>query len=154
MSGFRGEHAIRSHSFDLPMALAEAFALFEPEGERAWAPGWDPRYVYPADGRAQKGMVFVTDAGGEETLWLVLRHEPEAGAVEYARVTPGNRVAIVRVLCEANDARSTRITVSYEYTGLSEAGNEYVRSMNVEHFAGFIESWKELIMKGVTCSSK
>ena len=145
MSGFRGERAVRSHAFELPMALSRAFALFEPEGERAWAPGWDPKYVHPADGRAQKGMVFTTDADGEETLWLVLRHEPGAGAVEYARITPGNRAAIVRVLCEALARDSTRVTVSYEYTGLSEAGNAYVRSMDEPRFKEFIESWQGLI---------
>jgi len=147
VSAFRGERALRSHSFDLPMPLSAAFPLFEPEGERAWAPGWDPRYVYPADGRPQKGMVFVTDAGDEETLWLVLRHEPEKGAVEYARMTPGNRVAIVRVLCAPADSGSTRVTVSYEYTGLSEAGNAYVRAMDEAGFREFVESWRTMILK-------
>ena len=145
MSAFVGERVLRSHSFDLAMPLSAAFPLFEPEGERAWAPGWDPQYVYPADGRPEKGMVFVTDANDEETLWLVLRHEPGAGAVEYARVTPGNRVAIVRVQCDAIDAGSTRVTVSYEYTGLSEEGNAYVRSMDEGAYRAFIESWGEMI---------
>jgi hypothetical protein len=147
VSAFRGERALRSHSFDLPMALSAAFPLFEPEGERAWAPGWDPKYVYPHDGRPQKGMVFVTDADAEETLWLVLRHDPGAGAVEYARVTPGNRVAIVRVQCEAIDKGSTRVNVSYEYTGLSDAGNGYVRSMDETRFRDFIKSWRAAIME-------
>jgi len=146
VSAFRGERALRSHSFDLPMPLSAAFPLFEPEGERAWAPGWDPRYVYPADGTAQAGMVFVTDAGEEETLWLVLRHEP-AAAVEYARITPGNRAAIVRVRCQAIGADATRVYVSYEYTGLSEAGNAYVRSMDEARFREFIASWREMILK-------
>jgi hypothetical protein len=140
-----GERAVRSHSFDLPLPLAKAFPLFEPEGERAWAPGWEPKYVHPADGRARKGMVFTTDAGGEETLWLVLDHDPGAGAVEYARITPGHRVAIVRVKCAPIDAGATRVTVSYEYTGLSAAGNDYVRSMDEARFRESIESWKALI---------
>ena len=150
MSAFRGERALRSHSFDLPMPLSAAFPLFEPEGERAWAPGWDPTYVYPADGRPEKGMVFVTGLDQEETLWLVLRHDAEAGAVEYARVTTGNRVAIVRVQCDAFDEGSTRVTVSYEYTGLSESGNDYVRSMDETRFREFIESWKAAIMEAQT----
>jgi len=148
VSAFRGERALRSHSFDLPMPLSAAFPLFEPEGERAWAPGWEPTYVYPPDGRPQKGMVFVTDADDEATLWLVLRHEPGAGAVEYARITPGTRVAIVRVQCTALDAGATRVTVSYEYTGLSDAGNTYVRAMDDGSFREFIASWKELILGG------
>jgi len=145
VSGFRGERAVRSHAFDLPMPCAQAFPLFTPEGERTWAPGWDPKYVYPADGAVQKGMVFVTDADAEETLWLVLRHEPHVGAVEYARITPGNRMAIVRVRCEAIGSGATRVTVSYEYTGLSEAGNAYVQSMDEASYRAFIDSWGEAI---------
>ena len=57
MSAFIGERALRSHSFELPLPMPEAFRFFEPEGERAWAPGWNPAYVYPASGAPEKGMV-------------------------------------------------------------------------------------------------
>jgi len=52
MTPFRAEHCERSHSFTVALPVAEAFRLFEPEGERRWAEGWDPRYLHPADGRA------------------------------------------------------------------------------------------------------
>ena len=147
MTAFVGERALRSHSFDLPLPVADAFHFFEPEGERSWAPGWEPRYVYPADGRTEKGMVFTTGEGDELTIWIVLGHAPEAGAVEYARITPGARLAIVRVQCMPIDAAKSRVTVSYEFTGLSEAGNAYVRSMDEPNYRAFIESWSEAIRK-------
>ena len=96
---FAGERATRSHSFVVALASREAFALFEPEGERAWAQGWDPQYVHPRDGRAEAGMVFTTDHGGENTIWIMTRHEPAAGLVEYVRTTPGSRIATVMVQC-------------------------------------------------------
>jgi hypothetical protein len=145
MPAFIGERAVRSHAFDLPLPMSEAFRFFEPEGERAWAPGWNPAYVYPASGEPGKGMVFTTGEGEEHTIWIVMHYAPATGAVEYARITPNVRTAIVRVQCSPVDTRNTRVTVSYEYTGLSEAGNAYVRTMDEAAYRAFIDSWGETI---------
>ena len=142
---FVAERAIRSHSFALALPVSRAFPLFEPEGERAWARGWDPEYLHPADGRAEAGMVFTTSHGGEDTVWLVTRHEPPSGIVEYARVTPGSRIATVLVQCARLDAARTRVTVIYAFTGLSEAGNAYVRAMDEARYAEMIEGWARAI---------
>jgi hypothetical protein len=141
VSGFAGEHAVRSHAFTVKLPIARAFPLFEPEGERAWAPGWDPQYVHPASGNPETGMVFTTAAGGEQTLWMILRHEPRSGIVEYLRVTPASRLAHVLVECLAVGDNETRVTVTYAYTGLSESGNAYVRGMDEKQYRDFIESW-------------
>jgi hypothetical protein len=141
MIDFIAERAERSHSFVVALPLAEAFELFTPEGERAWAQGWDPRYMYPADGRTEQGMVFVTTHNGETTIWTMVRHDRPGGIVEYLRTTPGSRVASVLVQCTATDAARTRVTVVYRFTGLSEAGNEYVRSMDEAHYRVFIDGW-------------
>ena len=146
MSGFVAERAAREHSFLLPMAPREAIELFTPEGERAWAEDWDPVYVHPASGETGEGMVFTTAAGGEETLWLLTKYEPAAGRAEYARITPGSRVAVVKVRCEAQGAQ-TRVTVSYTITGLSAAGNGYVRQMSARRFADYIDTWPASIAK-------
>jgi len=147
MPVFVGERALRSHSFELPLPASEAFRFFEPEGERAWAPGWNPAYVYPPNGEPEKGMVFTTGEGAEHTIWIVNAYAPTAGAIEYARITPGARIAIVRVQCSPMEVGSVRVTVSYEYTGLSEAGNAYVRSMDEAAYRAFIDSWGEAIRK-------
>jgi len=142
---FRAEHALRSASFELPLPRERAFELFTPEGERAWAPGWDPEYLHPADGRLVAGMIFRTHAHGEDTVWTVARCEPEAGSVSYVRCTPSSRIAIVAVACAAIAPGRSRVTVSYEFTGLSEAGNEWIRAMDEPHYAAFIGEWKTAI---------
>ena len=147
MSAFVAERSTRSHSFVIDVPKAKAFPLFEPEGERAWAQGWNPAYVHPANGKAEQGMVFTTSHGGEDTLWMMIRHEPAAGIVEYARLTPGSRTATVLVQCAAIDAGRTRVTVIYVFTGLSEAGNAVVRKMDDEAYRAYIESWREAIAK-------
>lgn len=147
MSAFRGEHANRSHAIEVELPLPEAFRLFEPEGERAWAPGWDPRYVHPWGGQPGRGMVFCTGAGDEETIWLVSRYEPADGLVEYVRLTPRSRIATVLVHCTSVGAASTQVTVTYAYTGLGPSGNAYVRDMTAERFAAFIDGWAEAISR-------
>ena len=140
----RAMHARCSHAFVLTLPAADAFDLFTPAGERAWAEGWDPEFLHPADGSAQAGMVFRTRAGDEETLWVVTRHEPGNGLVEYARITPGSRAGRVLVRCEATSPATSRVTVEYDLTGLSDAGNGQVAAL-AARYASFIEEWRVAI---------
>jgi hypothetical protein len=141
MENFAGLRAERSHSFVVAVPLAEAFELFTPEGERLWAHGWDPVYIHPADGRTEQDMVFLTSHNDESTIWTLVRHDPPAAIVEYLRVTPGSRIASVMVQCAVMDEAKTRVTVMYRFTGLSDAGNDYVRSMDEPQFSAFIDGW-------------
>ena len=145
MSAFVAEHAERSHAFVVAAPLRRAFALFEPEGERAWAEGWDPVYLQPADGRPTRGMVFTTSHGNEATVWMMVRHEPAQGLVEYVRMTPGSRIGRVLVQCSALDAARTRVNVVYALTGLSAAGNAVIRDLDAGRYERFIEGWSAAI---------
>lgn len=145
MSAFRADHTRRSHAFTIARPMAEAFRLFEPEGERAWAPGWDPVYIHPQDGRAAPGMVFTTGEGEEATIWMCTRHDPAAGIVEYLRVTPALRTGSVLVHCTAIGEQRTRVNVVYTLTALSEKGNAWLREMDEARYRDFIESWKDAI---------
>lgn len=149
MNAFKAERIVRTHHFELPMAFADAFELFTPEGERAWAPGWDPRYLHPADGRTTAGMVFTTGHGGEETLWTMTRHEPESGLAEYLRVTPGSRMGTVRVQCGEVPA-GTRVTVTYSMTALTAEGNATLRALDSAAYERFIASWEASIRSATT----
>ena len=146
---FRAERIERSHALVVELPLAEAFTWFEPEGERAWAEGWDPRYHHPSDGRAERGMVFTTGHGGELTLWTMIRHEPANGLVEYVRSTPGSRTGTVLVQCSALDERRTRVTIVYTLTAITPEGNEVLRAMGEERFRIYIESWEAAIAKAI-----
>ena len=149
-AAFVAERIVRSHAFEVPLPLACAFTLFEPEGERAWAEGWDPRYLHPHDGRVASGLVFTTDHGGEHTLWTVARHEPAAGCVEYVRMTPGSRVGTVAVRCEAIGPARTRVTATYALTALSEAGNARLRALDEAAYRAYIDSWGESIERALS----
>ena len=152
MTAFRAEHAERAHDFVVALPMAQAFRFFEPEGERAWAEGWDPRYLNPPDGRATRGMVFTTAHGREDTIWMMVRHEPAQGLVEYVRCTPGSRIGRVLVQCTPLDATRTRVNVVYALTGLTESGNERVRALDAAHYREFIGSWEKAIGEAVSRS--
>lgn len=137
---FQAGRIVRTHHFELPMAPAEAFHFFTPEGERAWARGWDPIYLHPADGRTTAGMVFTTGHGGEETLWTMTIHEPESGVAEYLRVTPGSRMGTVRVQC-SEAAAGTKVTVTYALTALTPEGNATLKALDAAAYRAFIEAW-------------
>ena len=150
MNAFHAEYVERAHDFIVPLPLADAFQLFTPEGERAWAEGWDPIYLQPVDGRATRGMVFTTAHGGEDTIWMMVRHEPAQGLVEYVRCTPGSRMGRVLVQCSALDARRTRVNVMYALTGLTESGNELIRGLDEAHYREFIGSWEKSIAGAIS----
>ena len=149
MTAFRAEFAERAHDFTVALPLADAFQLFTPEGERVWAEGWNPQYLQPADGRATRGMVFTTAHGNEDTIWMMVRHEPTQGLVEYVRCTPGSRMGRVLVQCSGLDERRTRVNVVYALTGLSEKGNEQIRKLDEAHHRHFIDSWATAIERAV-----
>jgi hypothetical protein len=139
------QHIVRTHAITIRKPMPLAFECFTPEGERAWAEGWDPEWRWPPDGRTRAGMVFTTGHGGEHTIWALTRLEPEQGLVEYVRATPGSRVGLVRVCCTPVDEGSTRVEVRYALTALSSQGREKLAALDEAAFAGFIESWREAI---------
>lgn len=142
---FVAQTADRSHTITLPLSLEKTMPFFEPEGERAWADGWDPYYLAPSDGRTAEGMVFTTRHGGHETIWLMSRDRRIDGKVEYVRTTPGHVIAVVSVDVREDDKSTTRVTVRYRYTALSDEGNAYVRAMDEQRFATMISGWETSI---------
>ena len=141
-------HVVRSHSLIVERPLAAAFAFFTPEGERAWARGWEPRYFYPLDGRPQPGLVFTTGHGDEHTIWTLLRME-SPHLVEYMRTTPASRTGTVLVQCAALGEARTRATVVYSLTALTEDGNKLLRKMDEDAFRATIESWERAIAEAL-----
>lgn len=140
-------HVVRRHAIEIDRPMPAALVLFTPEGERAWAEGWDPKWHWPVDGETREGMVFTTDHGGEHTIWTLCRYEPGEGRVQYVRTTPGSRVGVVTVRCTAAGPGRTRVDVSYEITALTEAGNAAIEALAEAKFASYIDSWREAIAR-------
>ena len=146
-------HVARSATFQLPTSLAATLPLFSPEGERAWVPGWDPEYLHPRSGATTPGTIFRTRHNGEEILWLILRYDLDLGCAEYARITPGSRMGTVRIQAKPVDPDHTTVTVTYELTGLTEAGNRALEGMTAQAFAAMIANWQRAIISSLSSTA-
>ncbi|MDX6198140.1 MAG: hypothetical protein QOJ79_1291 [Actinomycetota bacterium] len=76
----------RTGSFLLPTTIQQVRPLFTAEGERAWAPGWDPEWPDP-EHLHEVGEVWST-SGPPATTWITVQADDDG--VRYARVAPGD----------------------------------------------------------------
>lgn len=132
----------RRHTIEIDRPIDRVFPLFTPKGEEAWAPGWAPEYLHPADGEIAEGMVFRTFHDDETTLWGCVLWRPEAHHVRYARVTPTSRFGFVDVVCRAIGPERTEVAVGYDHTALTAAGEAYLADLDETRFAAMIGGWR------------
>lgn len=139
----------QASSFHLDAPVAEVLPLFTADGERGWAPGWNPEML---SGDTARGSTFrtVSDAG-VETVWVVAAYRPEDGHASYARVAQGSNVGLVDVDCRAASGGGTDVTVRYTLTGLSERGREFVRDfLQEDHYRAMIGEWAEATARALS----
>jgi hypothetical protein len=133
--------ASQVRSFRLEAPLSRVMPLFTAEGERSWAPGWEPVIL---SGNVERGSSFVTRGhSGIETTWIVADYRPAEGRVSYARLAQGSNIGLVDVTCTQADGGGTIVTVRYTLTGVSEQGRAFVREfLDPQHYAAMIEEWR------------
>jgi hypothetical protein len=129
---------IRSFHLDAPRS--QVFALFTAEGERGWAPGWNPEIL---SGAAERGSAFRTKhEDGQETIWVVTEYKPQEGRVSYARAALGSNIGLIDVVCADSARGGTDVSVRYTLTALSESGRAFVgHFLTPEHYSRMIEEW-------------
>ena len=134
--------ATQSASFHLDAPPARVFPLFTAEGERAWAPGWNPQML---SGAVERGSVFRTHAQGRDTVWIVTDFRAAAHRASYARLVDGLSMGLVDVACDA-DGSGTKVTVRYTLTPLSEEGASAASDfLEPARYAAFIQQWQRAI---------
>jgi hypothetical protein len=124
-----------SGTFTLPAPLETVMPLFTAEGERAWAPGWDPSYPHSAD--HEVGQVWTT-TGPPETTWVTV--QADDASVRYARVASGYSAGIVTVSCRATED-GTEVTTSYDMSALSPAGEQRLAEF-ASSYDEMLEHWR------------
>jgi Polyketide cyclase / dehydrase and lipid transport len=128
------------------LPVERAWRLFTPEGERSWAPGWDPDYGTAAVPDPAPGVVFRTRHGDVTTVWVMTHCEP-GRELRYARVAPDDHAGTIAVAL-APVADGSLATVTYSLTALSDAG-----SRRLERFAaGFpdlMTHWQTAIARAM-----
>jgi len=123
------------------------FPLFSAEGEKLWVPDWD--YIAVSEGTdLHEDYVFLTsnhDFATTNAIWLVKRYEPENHFVQFYKIEPEDKIAIVSVRCEQLENQNTKVTVCYEYIGLTKKGRDFIEDHGQGDFEAFIKEWKILL---------
>jgi len=148
ISAMAASPATRVQTFHLNAPLARVFPLFTAQGERAWAPGWEPRIL---SGAEERGSAFITTAhSGSTVTWIVTDYRPTEGRVSYARLVQDSNIGIVDVTCTAPASGGTDISVRYTLTAVSETGDAFVSQFLAEqHYRTMIEEWRVATSKAL-----
>lgn len=130
----------RSGSFYLELPPSDAIHLFTAEGECLWVPGWQPQILGPVP--QSEGLVFLTQADGQQVVWTVLASDWPSGRVKYCRVIPSRSAGTVEVQIRP-DGTGSRVTVRYDVTILP--GGEEPPFLTEAGFCEMLEAWSRMI---------
>jgi hypothetical protein len=136
-------HSERAFAFLAEAPLAEVAPLFGAHGERVWAPGWDPNFIWPASAADRQGMVFTVSGPHGTATWINTCFEPQNGRVQYAYVLE-NAMATLITLCLTPRGEHTHVAVTYERTAIQPRADAWVRRM-AEQDARAGEEWSTQI---------
>lgn len=142
------DRASFSGSFTLVLAAAPALVLplFDPVGEAAWAPGWEPVFARESDRAAlPEGTVFTTsDHGGRPTTWLLHRYDRAGGEIAYAVFKPDATVVTIRISVRARPPESSEAVVRYDVVAVSSVGDRSVHEFGAS-FAHMQPHWQHAL---------
>ena len=133
-----------SGRFDLEVPAREAIELFTPEGERAWAPGWNPTYA-AGEPSETPGTVFVTDHGGVETIWMIQTIDTDECTAAYSRVTPTRHAGTVGVTCDDVALGGCVVSVTYDMSLLPGADPKALDPYDDRPFDAMMAHWSDAI---------
>jgi len=121
-------HTHRQFDFIAKAPVNVTGPLFGAERERAWAPDWNPQFVWPAQANDQEGMVFTLAHGGRNAIWVNTSFDLGANRVQYVYVVPDTLVTVIELKLTPN-GDTTHVAVTYDRTALTGKANHLVREM-------------------------
>jgi hypothetical protein len=133
-------------SFKINQPAEGLFPLFSAEGEKLWAPHWDYENIMGTI-ELHEDYVFLTSShhGTTKKIWLVKRYEPSSYFVQFYTVEPYDKVGIISVLCKPISEILTEVEVAYEFIGLSEKGDNFIKGYTADVFESSIAKWPVLL---------
>lgn len=121
-------HTREQFSLLVGASFQVAWPLFGAHGERAWAPGWEPDFLWPQEAFDQEGMVFKVRHAEGNAVWVNTAFDPTERRIQYVYVIPEVVVTVISLRLTPH-RHSTAIDVVYERTALAAAANETVQEM-------------------------
>ncbi|ABK18772.1 hypothetical protein [Syntrophobacter fumaroxidans] len=133
----------RSYVQKIDAGPEKVFPLLCPVREAEWVKGWDPYLVLSRSGYAEKDCVFLTGDPQEPVVWVMTELDPVNFRLEIVKVTPGETVGKITIALERTGEDATNARVTYMYTALSGAGEEFVREYTEEFYLEFMQYWEK-----------
>lgn len=140
------ERIDKTASFLVKAPIEKTFPLFGPIREKEWAAGWEPQIIYSRHPEVEEHMIFKT-AGNHpderEYVWVVAQYKPTEFFIEY-QVSTHQRIWFITVECKPQQ-ENTLVSVTYSYTGLTDAGSRINKESLGKMFAHDLKDWAEAI---------
>jgi hypothetical protein len=134
-------HTEETFEFTVAAPPDNVAPLFGADKERAWAPGWDPQFIWPSTAMDREGMVFTVAHGDKNVVWVSTLFDPRTGHCQYVYVIPDVVVTVIALQWNPQGT-NTHVTVKYDRTALSVAANPIVQGM-AEQDAKSGPKWQE-----------
>ncbi|HEY2464808.1 MAG TPA: hypothetical protein VGI32_12180 [Steroidobacteraceae bacterium] len=128
MSGSAVLHTREQFSLVAKARFEIAWPLLGADGERSWAPDWEPDFLWPKKAFDREGMVFRIRHGEKHAVWVNTAFDRVARRIQYVYVIPDVVVTVI-TLKLMPDGDATTIDVVYERTALADAANDVVKHM-------------------------
>jgi hypothetical protein len=139
---FKAKRVTRQYVQTIDAEPSVVHSLICPVKEAEWLEGWDYDLIYSQSGVAEHGCVFTSQSAGEETIWLITKREDTRWETEFARVTPGSRVALVTIQIEDSGHQRSRVHIRYTITALTPAGNQFIENFTEANFVKDMQFWE------------
>jgi hypothetical protein len=121
-------HTREQFSFVMNTTAETAWPLFGAEGERSWAPGWDPSFIWPREPTDREGMVFKISHALGTAIWVNTSLDRMAGRVQYVYVIPEVVLTVISLQLVPAGQKS-ELHVTYERTALNESARDRVQDL-------------------------
>jgi len=141
---FSPKRTTREYRQTIHATPEKIFPLLCPAREAEWLDGWRYTMIYSESGLVEEGAVFSTPGEDEEdTVWIVSKHDPKSYQVEFVRLTHRSRTCVLKIAVRAKDGGSSYVNVSYTYTGIAPAGNDFINHFTKEAFLEAVIFWEK-----------
>jgi hypothetical protein len=137
----------RTQSFTIALngSVSDVTPLFGPVREAEWAPEWSPRFIHPAQGAQEEGVVFTTSGHSKDRLWLLTAYDIREGWVEYVVVTPALTASEIKIRVVPDGEQHCKATINYRLSALTSGGNEEVAKLGADWAEAQRIHWEKAI---------
>ena len=141
---FKAKRKTRTYRQTINATPEKVFPLLCPVHEAEWLDGWQYNMIHSESGLAEEGCLFSTSHEGEEdTVWIITKHDSQTHEVEFARFTHKSRICVLKIAVESKNEMSSHVDISYMYTGITPAGNDFIDNFTEEAFLEAVTFWEK-----------